>query len=99
MRGGDTTEKRIAFAYRHALNRQPLPEEMELLQTLVEKHLAHYQSTRPRRWLCCASEGALTRSEGVRPQELAAWTSVGPRGAESARVDYVDIDSKAMCGE
>src|SRR5207249_9635928 len=26
LKGADTTEKRIAFAYRHALNRAPLPE-------------------------------------------------------------------------
>src|SRR5205807_319447 len=43
LKGADTTEKRIAFAYRHALNRAPLPEEMKVLTALVDKHLKEYR--------------------------------------------------------
>jgi hypothetical protein len=75
LKSGETTEKRIAFAYRQALDRKPLPEETELLTALVEKHWKQYREDK-----AAAAEllsaGARPAAKDLDPAELAAWTSV-----------------------
>ncbi len=75
LKGGDTTEKRIEFAYRQALNRKPLPEETKLLAALVEKHWKEYQTDKAAA-KALLSEGARPMAKEFDPAELAAWTSV-----------------------
>jgi hypothetical protein len=75
LKGGDTTENRIEFAYRQALNRKPLPEEMKLLAELVEKHRKQYEADRASAE-ALLSVGARPAPKDVDAAELAAWTSI-----------------------
>jgi Protein of unknown function (DUF1553)/Protein of unknown function (DUF1549)/Planctomycete cytochrome C len=74
LKGADTTEKRIAFAYRQALNRQPLPEEIEVLAAMIEKHWKQYQADKAAA-TALLSVGDRAAATDLDPAELAAWTS------------------------
>src|SRR5262249_8471892 len=72
--GGKETPARLHFAYREVLQRVPLPAETQLLQKLVEQHLAQYQKDRN------AATALLKVGDKPAPAdldaaELAAWTS------------------------
>ena len=75
LKSGDTTEKRIDFAYRQALDRKPLPEETQLLTALVEKHLKQYREDKAA-VAALLSAGASPAAKDLDPAELAAWTSL-----------------------
>ena len=73
--GGDSVEKRIAWAFRLATSRRADAEEIEILADLYAKHLAEYGAE--------AAEAAELLKVGVAPAppgapspEIAAWTSV-----------------------
>lgn len=73
--GGKTTEDRLTFAYRWALNRQPAVEEIRVLTDLLVRHLEQYQQDKQ------AAQEILTVGDhrptsALNPAELAAWTSV-----------------------
>jgi hypothetical protein len=66
---------RITWAYRRALSRAPLPEELEILGALCAEHARQYASDSE------AAKAFLTVGiapvpEEIDPVELAAWTSV-----------------------
>ncbi|MBW3598845.1 MAG: DUF1549 and DUF1553 domain-containing protein, partial [Planctomycetes bacterium] len=73
--GGDAPESRLAFAFREALQREPRPEEAEVLLPLYERHLAHYQSESAdvKKLL---DVGEYSTPADLPAAELAAWTSV-----------------------
>src|SRR5262249_37721404 len=75
LRGADTPEKRVEFAYRHALNRKPLPEETKLLTALVEKHRKQFDADKAAAE-ALLSVGARPAAKDLAAAELAAWTSV-----------------------
>src|SRR5262249_27036592 len=73
--GGKSTEERIQFAYRQALCRKARPEELQVLESLYQKHLQQYTTD-------AAAAGTLLGvgdhpvPEEMGHGELAAWTSV-----------------------
>jgi cytochrome c553 len=73
--GGADPPQRIAYAVRRTLQRDPEPEETELLAALYEKHREQYAEDK------AAAEALVGVGEskpprGIDPVELAAWTSV-----------------------
>jgi hypothetical protein len=73
--GGADVAARLHFAFRQALQRQPLPAELKVLEPLFAKHLRQYREDR------AAAEallhtGARPVPNGLDVAELAAWTSV-----------------------
>jgi hypothetical protein len=73
--GGDNTAARITWAWQQTLQRDPTAEELQIMQPLLEKHLAVYQKD-------AAAAAALLKT-GIAPvpttlesAELAAWTHV-----------------------
>ncbi len=72
--GGSATPARIRWAWRQALQRQPRPEEIERIETLVEKHLKQYEAE-PQSAQALLKVGQQP-APPMKPAELAAWTSV-----------------------
>lgn len=70
----ENTKAGIQFAYQRALQRQPRPEELELLSQLFEEQLAAYESA-PQRAEQVQSIG-LNASEQDQLAQRAAWTAV-----------------------
>ena len=73
--GGDTTTTRIRWAWSEALSRAPLPEEIKILSSLYEKHLAQFASD-PAAAASFLEVGEKPTPEGMDPVQLAAWSSV-----------------------
>ncbi|MBM3877409.1 MAG: DUF1553 domain-containing protein [Verrucomicrobia bacterium] len=73
--GGQDAKSRIEFAYRAALSRKPLPDELKLLTELQSKHHQQYATDK-------AAVDELLKSGGkpaakdLDATELASWTSV-----------------------
>ena len=73
--GGASIADRINWAYQWTLSRMPQPKELEIMTNLYEKHHAEYSVNLDAAGaLVATGESPLT--EGVEPDELAAWTSV-----------------------
>ncbi|MYC76111.1 DUF1553 domain-containing protein [Candidatus Poribacteria bacterium] len=73
--GGESVAERINWAYQWTLSRMPQPRELEIMTNLYEKHHAEYTANLDAaNTLVAMGEAPLT--EGVVPDELAAWTSV-----------------------
>jgi hypothetical protein len=70
-----TPEERIAWAWRHVLQRLPRVEEMETVMPLVRDHLAHYRAT-PAAADELLKTGYAPVPPGTDKAELAAWTHV-----------------------
>lgn len=73
--GGKEPGQRIQFAYRRALTRQAVPEEIKVLDDLYQQHLKQYQGD------ISAAQALLQvgdrpAAKDIDPAELAAWTSV-----------------------
>ncbi|MFM8805629.1 MAG: DUF1553 domain-containing protein, partial [Planctomycetia bacterium] len=68
-------EERIAWAWRHVLQRLPRVEEMETVMPLVREHLAHYRAT-PAAADELLKTGYAAVPAGIDKAELAAWTHV-----------------------
>ncbi len=73
--GGDKTEKRLAWAWQQALQRDPTAEELQIVRPLLEKHLAAYQ-TDPNAAAALLKTGIAPVPTTVDQTELAAWTHV-----------------------
>ena len=74
--GGDSPEKRIAYAYRLALSREPRDGEQKVLRATLQKFIERYQSD------AAAAEAVVSNGESTpTPQsdkrELAAYTLLG----------------------
>jgi len=73
--GGKTTETRLQFAFRQALQRKATADEVKILTALYEKHLTQYQGD-----AASAAKilgvGAWQTNKEIAVAELAAWTSV-----------------------
>lgn len=73
--GGESVADRINWAYQSALSRLPESKELEIVTNLYEKHRAEYTANlEAANALVLTGEASVT--EGVEPDELAAWTSV-----------------------
>jgi len=73
--GGDKTEKRLAWAWQQALQRDPTAAELQIVRPLLEKHLAAYQ-TDPNAAAALLKTGIAPVPTTVDQTELAAWTHV-----------------------
>lgn len=75
LRGGMTTDERIAYAFRLSTSRRPAAEEIAVLREVYEQQLAEYQAA-PEGAMKLISIGESPRPESADPAELAAWTMV-----------------------
>ena len=73
--GGESVAERINWAYQWTLSRPPQPKELEIVTNLYEKHQAEYTADLDAADMLVAT-GEAPITEGVEPNELAAWTSV-----------------------
>ena len=73
--GGASTNERLKFAFRRAVSRDITPAETEILDRLLQGHLAEYKSD-PNAANDLLSVGAKPVSAEIEKTELAAWTSV-----------------------
>lgn len=73
--GGETPTERVNWAYQWALSRLPQPKELEIMTALYEKHQAEFTADlEAAEVLTTTGEAPMT--QGIEPDELAAWTSV-----------------------
>ncbi|MXZ00497.1 DUF1553 domain-containing protein, partial [Candidatus Poribacteria bacterium] len=73
--GGDSVTDCINWAYQSVLSRLPRAEELEIMTNLYEKHKTEYTANLDAAGaLITTGEAPVT--EGLEPDELAAWTSV-----------------------
>jgi hypothetical protein len=75
LKEGKTTPERITAAYRRALSRPATPEEVKVLEGLLEKHRAEFKKD-PDGAQRLMKVGLAPLPANVEPAELAAWTSV-----------------------
>ena len=73
--GGESVAERINWAYQWTLSRMPEPKELEIMTNLYEKHQAEYTANLDAASALVAT-GEAPLTEGIAPDELAAWTSV-----------------------
>ncbi|HLH03257.1 MAG TPA: DUF1553 domain-containing protein [Bryobacteraceae bacterium] len=72
---GPTPEARIRHAFRLATDREPTAQEIEILDGLYKKEMAHYDSN-PKAAEKLLAVGESKRDPKRNPSELAAWTMV-----------------------
>jgi hypothetical protein len=72
---GNKVADRITWAMRTAMSRDPLPAELQLLQSLYQDQLKRYSSS-PEDARALTSVGASPATPNSDPAELAAWTQV-----------------------
>jgi hypothetical protein len=75
MKEGATTPERLNAMYRRALSRPAKPEEIKVLEGLVEKHRSEFQKD-PKGAQELLKVGLAPVPANTDPAELAAWTSV-----------------------
>jgi hypothetical protein len=73
--GGATADERLRWTYRRVLARGPTDQELLVLASLVEKHLARYAAD-PQAAQGLISTGATPPPADLDAAELAAWTNV-----------------------
>jgi hypothetical protein len=73
--GGDTTDSRLAYAYRRALSRLPDDVEQHTLEELLDASREHYATQRDGAGQL-VQVGLSPRVANLDPVELAAWTAV-----------------------
>ncbi len=73
--GGATPQDRLAFGYRVVLSRRPAPEEVAVLQELLQKELTKYQQ-HPEAAKQAIRNGESPPKPGLPEPELAAYTLV-----------------------
>jgi hypothetical protein len=74
--GGDTAAARVTFGLRLCLSREPKPAEVGRLEELFNELLADYQQD-PEAAKMMATDPLGPLPEGMKADELAAWTIVG----------------------
>lgn len=72
--GGKDASSRLTYAFRHVLQRAPLPGEVDLLQKLVAQHTEKYKQD-PNAAAALLKVGEASAPQGMDPIEVAAWTS------------------------
>ena len=75
MKEGKTTPERLTAMYRRALSRPARPEEIKVLEALVEKHRTGFRAD-PKAAQDLLKVGLAPLPSNADPAELAAWTSV-----------------------
>jgi hypothetical protein len=75
LRGGMTTDERIAYAFRLSTSRRPTEDEVAVLREVYEQQLVEYKAS-PEAAMKLISIGESPRQEQADPAELAAWTMV-----------------------
>jgi hypothetical protein len=73
--GGDATATRIAWAFRTVLSRSPTDNEVVIVWSALEKHLAKYQKD-PAAAKLVIHDGESQPNPKLPEPELAAWTLV-----------------------
>lgn len=73
--GGDTADKRIAWAWQQVLQRDPTAEETAIMRPLLEKHLAAYRKD-PAAAAALLKTGLAPTPTNLDAADLAAWTHV-----------------------
>lgn len=73
LHGGNTPQKRIAYAFRRALGRYPNPQEMKILTQGFQKRFTKYK-TQPDAALQLVRVGETPHNPKLNPVELAAYT-------------------------
>ena len=73
--GGATPEERIVFAYRTVLSRKPAPEEIAIVRSAFDHHLATYRQTADAA-AKFIRQGESKPNSALPEPELAAWTLV-----------------------
>jgi hypothetical protein len=73
--GSGSTNDRIAWAWRRALQRDPRPEEAATIEKLLEKHRQVYRN-HPEAAASLLNVGSSPVTEALDKTELAAWTHV-----------------------
>ena len=73
--GGRSDSGRVAFAFREAFSRPPLPEETEIVLSLLAAHLREFDAE-PGRAEKLLATGIAPNPSGIPAARLAAWTSV-----------------------
>jgi ribosomal protein S15P/S13E len=75
IQSSSKTPDRIQTAFRMALQRQANAEELQVLTELYQKHRKHYEAN-PKDAQALLNIGFAPAAKDIRPDELAAWTSV-----------------------
>ncbi len=75
VRSGDSSDRRMEYAFRQALGRSPNEKESKLLGELLEKHLKEYTADEAAAKKLLAT-GDAPMAKDLNASELAAWTSV-----------------------
>ncbi|MDA1230711.1 MAG: DUF1553 domain-containing protein, partial [Planctomycetota bacterium] len=73
--GGAATTDRLSLAFRRAVSRPPTPDELSVLEQLLNSHLSEYEAN-PAAAAEVLSVGAKPATDDIPKPELAAWTSV-----------------------
>jgi hypothetical protein len=68
-------DQRIAWAWREATARTPLPEEIATVREVLDKHVAEFTAD-PTAATAYVKTGLAPQPANVNPAELAAWTDV-----------------------
>lgn len=71
----DLVERRIRFAYRETLSREPSPEELTILRGIHDAHLGQYR-TDGEAASALINVGERSPKKGLDPAEVATWTSL-----------------------
>ena len=75
LEAGDETDQRIAWAFRHATGRAPLPGETAVLASIAREQEADYRKA-PEAARELIAVGESKHDPNLDPVELAAWTTV-----------------------
>ncbi|MBI1310286.1 DUF1553 domain-containing protein [bacterium] len=73
--GGASSESRIEWAFRSALSRKPTPDEVAVIESVLQKHLTEYRGDEPDAEKVI-HVGEAPTPDDLNPAEHAAWTSV-----------------------
>jgi hypothetical protein len=74
--GSADADRRLRFAFRAVLTREPSDRELIVLRRGLEKHLANYRQ-HPAAATAVLSTGEAPANTALDPVEIAAWTAVG----------------------
>jgi hypothetical protein len=75
LEGGDTFEEQLAWAFRRAVARRPLPRERKVLSQLLKQHRKDFESM-PEAAESFLNTGDFPVDPRLNATEVAAWTSV-----------------------
>ncbi|HUY34858.1 MAG TPA: DUF1553 domain-containing protein [Pirellulales bacterium] len=76
LQGGESTARKLSFAFRLCVARPPREKELQVLERIFAEHLAKYQADAAAA-AALVGNGAAPRLENLSVAQLAAWTAVG----------------------